>query len=254
MTTEAPQATVRKKTQAPSKFTQDLVVNNLPLVRYVLRGLAIHLPPSVDREDLVEAGFIGLIDASRKFDPERGVKFHTYAIARIRGAMLDELRGQDWLPRTARNELARLNRTQHALHQQLGRRPTVEDIAKAMDCSVAYVRKFQAVARSDVHVSLHHSWDSSDSSNSGIPEPPSRHVDPRDIVEFDEQKDILKAAIGELSDHERTVIEMYYYGKNLLREIGERLGLSDSRICQIHRAALERLRYAIKRQELPNGL
>ena len=254
MTTEAPRPKTRKQSIPPSGYSQRLVLRNLPLVRYVLRSLAIHLPPSVDREDLVEAGFIGLIDASRKFDPDRGVKFHTYAITRIRGSMLDELRAQDWLPRTARNELARLNRTTHTLHQQLGRRPTAEDIAKAMDCSVPYVRKFQAVARSDVRVSLHHSSDSSDALNPGIPEPSSAQIDPRDVVEFDEQKDILRAAIDGLPEHERTVIEMYYYGKNLLREIGERLGLSDSRIWQIHRAALERLRYAVKRQELPSGL
>jgi len=203
----------------------------------------------------VAAGFIGLIDASRKFDPDRGVKFRTYAIARIRGSMLDELRAQDWLPRTTRSELARLNRTAHTLHQQLGHRPTPEDIAKAMDRSVSHVHRLQAVARSDIHISLHHHSHNSETLTPGIPEVASSEIDPRDVVEFDEQKNILKAAIHELPEHERTVVEMYYYERRrLLREIGERLGLSDSRICQIHRVALERLRYAMKRQELPNGL
>jgi RNA polymerase sigma factor for flagellar operon FliA len=229
---------------------ESLVLENLPLVRYVLRALVTHLPPSVDHEDLVEAGFIGLIDAARKFDPLRGVKFRTYAVTRVRGSMLDELRAQDWLPRTTRNELSRLSRTEHELHQKLCRVPTVTDLCKALKCSPDYVRKLRAVALSDVQISLHSYSDSGEETETRM-QHAGREIDPRDRVEFDEQKRIMAVAVEDLPPNERAVIQLYYFDKRLLREIGEKLKLSDSRICQIHRSALERLRYAMKRQELP---
>lgn len=175
-----------------------LVTQNLRLVRYVLHRLVGHLPASVDREDLVEAGFIGLIDAARRFDPERGVKFDTYAVPRVRGAMLDELR-----------------------------------------------------AHNRIQVSLQGEPAGAGGDERGGRESASYEPDPRERVEFEEQKHLLAAAIGNLPAHEQAVIRLYYFERRLLREIGAKLGLCNSRVWQLHRSALKRLRFAMRQQEMP---
>jgi len=240
------------KAYAEASETTDrrqLIVDNLPVVKYVLGRLAIHLPPHVDRDDLMEAGVLGLIDAAHKFDASRNVLFRTYAVSRIRGSIIDEMRRQDWLPRSMRDEVSRLGATREQLRQCLGRPPTLAEIAKELDVTVARLDHIITGSMIENIYSLEETPRGSDSRTElghTIPAREDRDAQPFDRVAFEEKKGILADAVGRLSESERVVITLYYYEDMLLREIGEIMGLSDSRVCQVHRAALKRLQRALR--------
>lgn len=231
----------------------ELIVQNLPLVKYVLGRLAVHFPAHVDRDDLMEAGVIGLMDASTKFDRSRNVQFRTYAIARIRGAILDEMRRLDWLPRSLRDELSRFETARESLRQRLNRPPTLAELAEELDVTPAKLDYIAGASGAENVYSLEDSrLDAINDSEFGstLAARNDNYTQPADRIIFEEQKALLAEHIGCLPENERLVISLYYFENLLLREIGQVMGLSDSRVCQVHRAALLRLRRAMK--ENPN--
>jgi RNA polymerase sigma factor for flagellar operon FliA len=234
---------MRHVTRFSAEAREKLIVSHLPLVKHVLGHVAAHLPAHVDRGDLLEAGMLGLIDAADRFDPARNVRFHTYAMPRIRGAMLDALRSDDWLPRSVRSELARVARASAQLEQEVHRPPTsaeicgrtgldVEDLA---DLKVAGAHAFYSLDDLPLSASLDGEYAAAQH------EQRDSSLQPLDHASLEEEKSRLAEAILRLTKTERLVITLYYFERLALREIGAILHVTDSRVCQIHRAALKRL-------------
>jgi len=219
-----------------------LVQRNLSLVKYVLSKLSGKVPPSVDRDDLLAAGALGLIEAARRYDAGRRVPFHSYAIPRICGAMLDELRSHDWLSQDMRKQVNRLERRRAQLHQRDNAPPTTEALARDMGCSVERVARLSAVASAEPR----HTGAEDDA-----PEPEERDLcvrlgtapprGPYERTAFEEQRRLLALAIAQLPPRERKVVVLRYHEELCLREIGQILGVTESRVSQIHREALRRL-------------
>ncbi len=227
-----------------------LVRENLPLVKYVLGKLSGRLPTCVDRDDLFAAGSLGLIEAARRFDPERNVAFHNYAIPRIHGAMLDELRSHDWLSVSVRDQVKKLQRSRTRLLREGAPRPTVEELAADLGYSVKRVTRLMAIADAKQRyvtpaAETYEATERDADTRSGAA--PSRT--PSEEAEFSDQKHHLAKAIEKLPDREKRVVILRYHEGLFLREIGRLLGVSESRICQIHGRALRRLRGALKRVE-----
>ena len=231
-----------------------LIVQYLPLVKYVLGRISIYLPQHLDQDDLVEAGIIGLIDAAEKFDRTRQVKFKTYAIPRIRGAILDELRAQDWIPRSARKKASLLQDAYSALHDRFDRAPTVDEIAEELGLSVEETTKMLGDVSFASLLSL-------ETTNAGGGEgggtigdtvESRQSVDPADAYALEEQKRSLTEAISRLPEQQRLVVSLYYFEDLLLKEIGEIMDLSESRISQLHSEAVFVLRAKMKRAKAPS--
>ncbi len=233
-----------------------LVEENIPLARYILHRISVHLPSHMDKDDLLGAGVLGLVDAASKFDPERNVKFQTYAVSRIRGAIIDDLREKDWLPRSTRDEVSKVKGAMLALRQKLDRDPIDAEIAQKLGMPKARVSRFLRVMREDGFRSLDQVRDSGEKSAeepwafvTGLEVPT-----PEESFELTEQKELLAEELKRLPGQERTVITLYYFEDLLLREISEVMGLSDSRICQLHHSALDRLRSTISEKLLDTVL
>jgi len=222
-----------------------LILHYAPLVKYIAGRISASLPQSVDQGDLVSYGIFGLIDAIEKYDTTREIKFETYAISRIKGAIIDELRALDWVPRSVRYRARELERVYYTLENELRRPPTDEEVAKAMGItieehndllsqlsytSVLALEELWSVGEKDDKVSLIDSIEDTSS------------PDPAQTFEFAEIKDILTDAIKKLPERERTVIALYYYDGLTLREIGEILGVTESRVSQLHTKAVLRLK------------
>ena len=229
-----------------------LIVKYLPLVRYVLGKVCIYLPQHLDEEDMVEVGIIGLINAAEKFDRSRNVKFKTYAIPRIRGAMLDELRARDWIPRSARKKAQTLDRAYNALHDRWDRDPTIDEMADELGVTTKEVNKLLSDVSFASLLSIETTQAGSDdgdesaaSIGDSLANPDS--VNPADAYERSEQKTLLVEAISALPEQERLVITLYYFEDLLLKEIGEIMGISESRVSQLHSKAVLALKAKMKR-------
>ncbi|QGG48195.1 RNA polymerase sigma factor WhiG [Heliorestis convoluta] len=232
---------------------EELILLYAPLVKYVAGRLSMLLPPNVDRDDLTSYGIFGLIDAIEKFDLSRGLKFETYAIARIRGSILDGLRAMDWVPASLRQKAKEVEKTMASLAHQLGREATDEEVAQAMGITSKDYQKIIHDLKATTLLSLDEYWPSDrDKSEtvSLIETIVDENVeDPGMSIEFQEIKEILTKAIDRLSDKEQKVIALYYYEGLTLKEIGVVLQLSESRISQIHTKAILRLRGQLARQK-----
>jgi RNA polymerase sigma factor for flagellar operon FliA len=234
-----------RATKSPA-IREQLIIKHAPLVKYVAGRLAMGLPPMVEVNDLVGYGLFGLIDAIDKFDPDREVKFETYAIARIRGAMLDGLRAFDWIPYSARQKARDLERAFASLEARLGRSATDAEVAAELGVSTPQLQKMLLDVRGLTLTSLDENWGGEDESGNGlrpieIIEDPNA-TDPEAKVEIDEHKVILAQAIAELPEKERTVVTLYYYEGLTAKEISHILRVSQSRISQLHSKAVLRLR------------
>ena len=206
----------------------DLVVEYLPLVKYVVGRLGVRLPRYLDREDLVEVGVIGLIQASRTYNPTKGASFKTFAYTNIKGAIYDELRRLDIVPRGQRDKIRAMERTRDRLANDLGRPPTDHELAKALDLSRHDLDSIFSHARAAQLLSLDGGEDAL------IQQVEARHdSDPELAAQSKELRGLLVDAIGELPDIERTVVILYFKEGLLLREIGEVLGVSESRVSQL---------------------
>jgi RNA polymerase sigma factor for flagellar operon FliA len=223
---------------------EKIIIDCLPLVKYVVGKFASSAPRNCDREELIQSGIFGLIDAIDRFDPQKGVKFETYAILRIRGAVIDELRSRDWIPRGRRKLAREVQAAADELEAALGRRATVDEIAKEMQLPPEEVREVQNDASSVSFVSLDERRGSGDESNDGrgasMLELLVDHDagEPLSKIELEERVRTLTRAITELPEQERVIITLYYHEEMRLKEIAELYGVTESRISQVHGRAL----------------
>ncbi len=221
-----------------------LILHYSPLVKYVAGRVGVGLPQNVDQADLVSYGIFGLIDAIEKFDPERGFKFETYAISRIKGSILDELRSIDWVPRSVRAKARSLETAHAKLEARLHRAPTDEELAEALDLSEAQLQQllsqvsFVGMAALDEMLA---GGDRGESVTLGDTIADSGRG-PVSTYESEETRQLLAETINRMPDREKLVLTLYYYEALTLAEIGEVLSVTESRVCQIHTKAVLQLR------------
>jgi RNA polymerase sigma factor FliA len=222
------------------------VVAYSPLVKYVAGRMSSGLPAHVDEADLISYGLGGLIFAIERFDLSREIKFETYAITRIRGAIIDELRSLDWVPRSVRARAREIERVNMKLEARLQRAPTDEEMAGELKVSVEEFHEALLQISNSTIVALDELWSVSDSSGDQVSLldtiPDHGAPDPEAVVDQGELRDRIADAIAALPEREKLVIALYYYENLTLREIGEVLGVTESRVSQLHTKAVLRLR------------
>jgi len=233
-----------KKSRDPL-IRESFIKQYAPLVKYVAGKVAANMPQSVEFEDLVGFGVFGLIDAIDKFDPEKNVKFKTYAVTRIRGAIFDELRSIDWVPRSVRQKSREIEDAIVGLESKLGRPASDQEIAGAMGLSEEEFSKTMMKISSTSILSLNDVWYAADDSDKisigdSIESPTS--LNPDAIIEREEIKRVIVKAISDLPDKEKKVLVLYYYEDLTLKEIGKVLEVTESRVSQLHTKAILRLR------------
>ncbi len=228
----------------PAPLKQQIVLEHTPLIRYIVSRIAARLPPHVDLEDLHNTGVIGLMDAIDKFDPHRDCKFRTYAEFRVKGAILDELRALDWVPRSVRQKGRTLERAVEEVEARLGRAADEDEVADALGIELPdlHVLASQANSVSVVYMEQLRGSDESDAPLPGdiIEDPHSEN--PFEWLLARRDAEALAHGIAHLPEREKLVITLYYYEDLSMKEIGTVLGITESRICQIHAKALRRLR------------
>jgi RNA polymerase sigma factor for flagellar operon FliA len=232
----------------PDRQTRDrLILHYSPLVKYVAGRTLSRVPDSVDPADLVSYGILGLIDAIEKFDTSRGVKFETYAVPRIRGAILDELRSIDWVPRSVRAKARAADHAYSKLEHDLRRSPTDEELAGELGITAAELDALmRQTARAGV-LQLDEVLFSGAHGERTLGETIADSGDgPVARLELAEMRQLLARSISGLPDRERTVLTLYYYEGLNLSEIGEILGVTESRACQIHTKAVTHLRHRLR--------
>ncbi len=236
------------------ELRNQLVEHFLPLVKYNAERIWQRLPDGVDLDDLISAGVFGLMDAIDAFDLERGVKFETYCVPRIRGAMLDELRTMDWVPRLVRSKASRLEEARKALEARTGRPPRADEMAEALGVSLKELDQMVGDATAVSLVSLNKKWYETDS-----------YKDVREIDILEDKKaedpthrlqnrDLMRLVTRGLNRNERLIIILYYYEDMTMKEIGATLDLSESRVSQMHSSIVARLQaqLAKRRTEFSN--
>lgn len=237
-----------KKDPSNRALRNRLVERYLPLVKYNGERIWARLPDGVELDDLISAGVFGLMDAIKAFDMSRGVKFETYCVPRIRGAMLDELRSMDWVPRLVRSKASKLNVAVKKLEADLGRSPTEIELAAHMELSVAELEKMIQEANAVGLISLNKKWYETDS-----------YKDVREIDILEDKKgedptkriqksDLMRLVTKGLNRNERLIIILYYYEEMTMKEIGSTLDLSESRVSQMHSAIVQRLQGQLGRR------
>jgi RNA polymerase sigma factor for flagellar operon FliA len=228
-----------------------LIVHYSPLVKYVAGRVSVGLPQNIEQADLVSYGIFGLIDAIDKFDPERAIKFETYAIARIKGAIIDELRSIDWVPRSVRAKARAVEKAYATLEASLLRTPTDAEVATEMGISESDLHtifnqiSFVGLVALDEMLAGGERGESTTLGDTI----PDKGEGPVAAFEVEEMKQILASAINRLGDREKVVLTLYYYEGLTLAEIGEVLGVTESRVCQIHTKAVLQLRSKMSEPE-----
>ncbi len=237
-----------KRDQSNQDLRNALIERFLPLVRYNAERVWAKLPDGVDLNDLISAGVFGLMDAIEAFDLERGVKFETYCVPRIRGAMLDELRTMDWVPRLVRSKASKLEAARKEAEAELGRPPSDGEIAKKMGLPMEEYDKHKSEASAVNLVSLNKKWYETDSYKDvreiDIIED-TKGEDPTDSIQ---KRDVMKLVTKGLNRNERLIIILYYYEELTMKEIGTTLGLSESRVSQMHSSIVARLKDQLNRR------
>jgi RNA polymerase sigma factor for flagellar operon FliA len=226
------------------KRRQELVLKYAPLVKFIAERMAIRLPSTILKEELISTGIVGLIDALDKFNSEMGIKFQTYAEHRIKGAMLDELRKMDWIPRSIRKDNHRIEAAITAVRCKLGREPEDYEIAQEMDVDIDSYYKMASKAQSITLFSLDEILP--DGSAPKFTKQASNTPSPFDELKIKEMKKIISKTLVSLSKKEQLVISLYYYDELTLKEIAKILDLTESRISQIHSKAILRLRAKLR--------
>lgn len=217
---------------------QALIEQYLPMVRRQALALQVRLPASIELDDLVQAGMLGLLDSMSRFDANAGASFSTFASQRVRGAMIDELRSRDWLPRSVRRNARAMDASVRKLEQQLSRPPSESEIAADMDMSLEEYRQLLSDTNNGYLLPFEEMVD-----ESGEPEADDENfVTPFDALLDHQQRSRLVAAIDELPEREKLLMALYYQEDLNLKEVGEVLGVTESRVCQLHSQAVGRLR------------
>ena len=239
-----------KTGEIPASLKEQIVLEHTPLIRYIVNRIAVRLPSHIDLDDLHNTGVIGLMDAIEKYDPDKNCKFKTYAEFRIKGAILDQLRSLDWVPRSVRQKSRRLERAYGEVEQRLGRSASEEEVADSLGLQLD---KFHELLNQVRGVSLVNLEEIRGGGQDG-----DRTGSFADIVEdvtaenpfatlkLTEMKQIIADTIGTLPEKERLVISLYYYEDLNMKEIGSILGITESRVCQIHTKSVLRLRSKLK--------
>jgi RNA polymerase sigma factor FliA len=244
-----------KKT-GDEKAREQLVLAYSPLVKFVAGRMSSGLPAHIEESDLISYGLLGLIGAIERFDPQREIKFETFAVSRIKGSIIDELRSLDWVPRSVRAKAREIESTQTKLEHELGRVPTDREVAEALEMSVEDFQESLLQISNSTVVALDELWTVSDSSGDQVSlldtmKDPNA-VDPARELGVSELKDRLANAISRLPEREKLVIALYYYENLTLREIGEVLGVTESRVSQLHTKAVLRLKSRLQTEvEVP---
>jgi RNA polymerase sigma factor for flagellar operon FliA len=223
----------------------DMIMEHLPLVKYIAARIAGRLPSHVEVDDLINAGILGLIDAIDKYDPTRKIKFKTYAEFRIRGAIIDELRSLDWVPRSTRQKASRLERAYAEVEQRLGRAANDVEVAEHMGISVEDLTQMLCEARGVSVISIDElRGDADDNFERNLLEylADPETIQPDVKLNLDQIYQIVADAIDNLPEKERLVISLYYYDELTMKEIGEIMDITESRVSQIHTKAVIRLR------------
>jgi RNA polymerase sigma factor for flagellar operon FliA len=223
-----------------------LILTYAPLVKYVAGRVGSGLPAHVDEQDLVSYGLLGLINAIERFDPDLGIKFETFAIARIKGSIIDELRSMDWVPRSVRARARDIERAITALEAQLTRAPTDEEIARKLGITEGeFQDSLLEISRSSI-AALDEFWSAPGSGGDAVAlidtiEDPLA-AEPQQAMAMTELREALGEAISRLPEREKLVVTLYYYEELTLREIGEVLSVTESRVSQLHTKAILRLK------------
>ncbi len=234
-----------KATGEPS-IRERLIIHYSPLVKYVAGRVGVGLPSNVEHADLVSYGIFGLIDAIDKYDLDRAIKFETYAISRIRGAIIDELRSIDWIPRSIRSKAREVERAYAALESELHRAPTDPEVAQRLGITVSELQQiFSKVSYVNVIALdelLNVGGERGDKLSLIDTLEDTKAEDPVQAFESEETKFLLSQAVNQLPEREKIVVTLYYYEGLTLAEIGRVLGVTESRICQMHTKAVLQLR------------
>jgi RNA polymerase sigma factor for flagellar operon FliA len=237
-----------KADQTNKELRNRLVENYLPLVKYNGERIWARLPDGVDLDDLISAGVFGLMDAIDAFDLSRGVKFETYCVPRIRGAMLDELRTMDWVPRLVRSKASKVAEANRTLEARLGRHPTEAEMAVQLEISVPELERMLQEANAVNLISLNKKWYETDSYKD------VREIDiledkkGEDLTRRIQKNDLMRLVTKGLNRNERLIIILYYYEELTMKEIGATLDLSESRVSQMHSSIVQRLQSQLGRR------
>lgn len=231
------------KTKDP-KIKEQLIIKYMPLVKLLAGRMVIYFGGNVEYDDLVSYGSIGLLDAIEKFDSQKGVKFETYAYTRIKGAIIDCVRSQDFLPRSIRQKAKEIEKAYVEIEKE-GRTPTDQEVAKRVGLSISELQKLQEKISSGMIVSLDSFLEQNyESKIGGLEDFVSQ---PEHFIENEELKEVLRQQIDNLMENERMVIVLYYYEELSVKEIAKVLGVSESRVSQLHTRALLKLRSALQK-------
>jgi RNA polymerase sigma factor for flagellar operon FliA len=236
----------RYKSSGDERARERLVVAYSPLVKYVSGRMASGLPAHVEESDLISYGLVGLINAIERFELEREIKFETYAITRIKGAIIDELRSLDWVPRSVRAKARDIERANSKLEHKLQRAPIDEEMAEELGMTVQEFQDALLQISNSTVAALDELWTVGDASGDQVSlldtlQDP-RAEDPAAVMDQTDLKDRVADAIARLPEREKLVVALYYYENLTLREIGEVLGVTESRVSQLHTKAVLRLR------------
>ena len=229
------------------KLRDELIVQYIYLTRYVIGRIKVTLPPSFSLEDIASYGVEGLIDSIEKYTPDRGTKFESYALIRIRGNILDKIRSQNWLPRTQRRKIKEVKDATEVLKQQLGRTPTSEEIGKYLNIEK---EKVDAIMADDTTiVSIYEKRapleDASEIIDTICDE---KKLNPLDELTEKDTRQELQTALSRLPERERMIMVLYYHENMTLKDIGEAINISESRVCQLHAQAIMKLRSLLSSQ------
>jgi len=248
---------VEFKASGEGRLRERLILHYSPLVKYVAGRVGVGLPPNIEQADLVSYGIFGLIDAIEKFDLERAIKFETYAISRIKGAIIDELRAIDWIPRSVRYKAREVEKAYAALEAKLHRTPTESEVAVELGISLddlhtifSQVSFVNVIALDEL---LNVGGERGDKLSLVDTLEDTRAEDPVEAFETEETKYLLSRAINTLPEREKIVVTLYYYEGLTLAEIGTLLGVTESRVCQIHTKSILQLRGRLSEPERETG-
>jgi RNA polymerase sigma factor for flagellar operon FliA len=224
-----------------------LLEQHMPLVKRLAHHMKAKLPPSVEVDDLVQAGMMGLLDAINRYEETHGAQFETYAVLRIRGAMLDELRSNDWMPRSTRQNMRKVEAAMNALQQKLGRAPSESEVAKSLKISLAEYQDL--LSDGGGHQLIYYEdFRDEDGNDSFLDRYAMDDSDPlRSLLESDFRQAVIDA-IDALPPREKILMGLYYEEELNLKEIGAVMGVSESRVSQLHTQAVARLRAALREQ------